>query len=372
MAVGIFINGLGRMGRVITRALCDEVDYAGNALFKNNLYIAGFNDANDVKNAAYLLQYDTAYGIWKQDVEATTSTTSGQPDILTIAGKEYPFGHATTIDGILDFYNEIEAQGTRIDVILDCSGDMTASNLQDLHRGCSAKLVIACYPALRNSSTDADFVPYVAFGVNHETVGNASGNYPAICMASPDVQIISNIVNAIGQSDITTYVAYSSRSNSNVQFVEDSYNKNYPPLGKAASWNIVPSTSSNAKYLHLIMPQLNSMGTIIESRALTLTGGVVNICLRMKQNTTLNDINLAIKNNAPADINGANVYKIATMGHPLASSDALYQPYAGIVLSSFTQVVGAAEQTVTVTAVYDNEYGQAIQTLREIDYYMYE
>lgn len=371
MAVGIFINGLGRMGRVITRALCDEVDYAGNQLFRNNLYIAGFNDAHDVKNAAYLLQYDTAYGIWEKDVEATTSTRSGEPDILTIAGKEYPLGHATTIDGILDTYNEIEAQGNRIDVILDCSGNMTASDLQTLHRGCGAKLVIACYPALRNSSTDTDFVPYVVFGVNHNTIGNVSGNYSVICMASPDVQIISNIVNAIGQSDIATFIAYSSRSNSNVQFVEDSYNKNYPPLGKAASWNIVPSTSSNAKYLHLIMPQLNAFCTIIESRALTLTGGVVNICLRMKQDTTLNNINLAIRNNAPADITGAGVYKIETMGHPLASSDALYQPYAGIVLSNLTQVIGTG-QTVTVTAVYDNEYGQAIQTLREIDYYMDE
>lgn len=370
MAVGIFINGLGRMGRVITRALCDEVDYAGNALFKDNLYIAGFNDVHDVKNAAYLLQYDTAYGIWEKDVEATEDTSGGY-DTLTIGGKEYLLGHASSVDDLLNVYNAIEQRGDRIDVVLDCSGNMTAADLQAIHQGCGAKLIIACYPALRNSSTDANFVPYVVFGVNHETIGNVSGNYPVICMASPDVQIISNIVNAIGQSDIATFIAYSSRSNSNVQFVEDSYNKNYPPLGKAASWNIVPSTSSNAKYLSLIMPQLNAFCTIIESRALTLTGGVVNVCLRMNQNTTLNNINLAIKNNVPVDINGANVYKIETMGHPLASSDALYQPYAGIVLSNLTQVIGTG-QTVTVTAVYDNEYGQAIQTLREIDYYMYE
>lgn len=370
MATGILINGLGRMGRVITRAICDEVDYAGNMLFKDNLYIAGFNDANDVRNARYLLQFDTAYGIWGKDVIATANGQPDMLDILTIAGKDYPFGHASTVDDLLTVFNQIEQQGERIDVILDCSGSMTASNLQELRRGCSAKLVIACYPALRNSSTDADFVPYVAFGVNHTTVGNINGNYPVVCMASPDVQIVSNIINAIGQSDIDTYVAYSSRSNSNVQFVEDSYNKNYPPLGKAASWNIVPSTSSNAKYLHLIMPQLSGFGTIVESRALTLTGGVVNICLRMKQNATLNDINSAIQNNIPADINGASVYRIAPMGYPLASSDALYQPYAGIVLSNFTEVVGTG-QTVTVTAVYDNEYGQAIQTLREIDYYMY-
>lgn len=370
MSLGILINGLGRMGRVITRAICDEIDYAGNMLFKNNLYIAGFNDVHDVKNAEYLLQYDTAYGIWEKDVIATANGQPDMLDILTIAGKDYPFGHASTVDDLLTVFNQVEQQGNKIDVILDCSGSMTASNLQTLRRGCSAKLVIACYPVLKNSSTDADFVPYVAYGVNEKMIGDVSGNYPVICMASPDVQIVSNIINAIGQSDIETYVAYSSRSNSNVQFVEDSYNRNYPPLGKAASWNIVPSTSSNAKYLHLIMPQLNAFGTLVESRALTLTGGVVNICLRMKQNTTLNDINLAIKNNIPAAINGASVYKIATMGHPLASSDALYQPYAGIVLSNFTEVVGTGK-TVTVTAVYDNEYGQAIQTLREIDFYMY-
>lgn len=371
MALGILINGLGRMGRVITRAICDEVDYAGNTLFKGNLYIAGFNDVNDVRNAQYLLQYDTAYGIWGKQV---TATANGQPDmldILNIEGKDYPFGHASTVDDLLTVFNQVEQQGYRIDVILDCSGSMTASNLQALRRGCSAKLVIACYPVLRNSSTDADFVPYVAFGVNHTTVGNISGNYPVVCMASPDVQIVSNIINAIGQGNIETFVAYSSRSNSNVQFVEDSYNKKNMPLGKAASWNIVPSVSENAKYLHLIMPELNAFGTLVESRALTLTGGVVNICLRMRQDTTLNNINLAIKNNTPTDITGRNVYDIATMGHPLVSSDALYQPYAGIVLSSFTEVVGTGS-TVTVTAVYDNEYGQAIQTLREIDYYMYE
>lgn len=351
----IFINGLGRMGRVITRMIVDEQG-ANNLLFKD-YDITGFNDIHPVANIEYLLKYDTAYGVWDKDV-----SSDSENDKIILTGVSLDVRHNGSVTTLLNDSTATDLI-TAADVFLDCTGKMTAAELKQVANATGARFYIACYPLARNSG-GSDGVNIVAFGVNHSRLDGER----TLCMASPDVQIIANIVNAVGaDSAMDFFWAYSTRSNSNVQTVEDSYNYSKPALGRAAGWNIAPVQSSNQRTLGFVLPGMNGKCYLNENRALTLTGGVVNISAALKSGITEDMVFDRIRTGSATDMRNRNVYDLTK--YPLVSSDAIKQPYAGIVLNYSTQVQAFADVGyANITAIYDNEYGQALQTMREIDY----
>lgn len=350
--IKIFINGLGRMGRVITRMIVDE--YGANNLLVKNYDITGFNDVHPVANIEYLLKYDTAYGMWDKDV-----SSDSENDTITLVGNQYDVRRNGSVTTLLNDRTATDLI-TAADVFLDCTGTMTAAELQQVANATGAKFYIACYPLAQNNYD----VNIVSFGVNHTSFDGMQ----TLCMASPDVQIIANIVNAVGaDSAMDFFWAYSTRSNSNAQAVEDSYNYSKPALGRAAGWNIAPVQSSNQRTLWAALPAMNGKCYLNENRALTLTGGVVNISAALKRGITEAMVFDRIRTGSATDMRNRNVYDLTK--YPLVSSDAIKQPYAGIVLNYSTQVQAFADVGyANITAIYDNEYGQALQTMREIDY----
>ena len=342
MSKKVIINGMGNMGRIITREIVDNYQTYG-------MDIVGINDNHTADAIAYLLKYDTAYGTWKSDVMAGTAN-----DILEINGTVIPVGHYSAIDGLINFIDNESYGG---DILIECSGTMTAAELRSLQNS-SLKLIIACYPVLSNSLGN-DFVPIISFGANHTNFASDM----IVCMASPDVQIITNILRPL---PVDYYIAYSSRSNSNSQSVNDNY-ASPAQFGRAANYNISPTKSLNTKSVHLILPALNAKGTIIENRALTIVGGVVNIAATLNRVVDQDTIINILRADTPLDIHNGKVYDIST--HPLVSSDAINQPYAGIILQQlvYANDIGGETQ-ISISAIYDNYYGQAVQTLRELDY----
>jgi glyceraldehyde 3-phosphate dehydrogenase len=341
MSKKVIINGMGYMGRVIAREIIDNPD-------KYNMDIVGINDAHVVDAIAYLLKYDTAYGTWKADILPGTDN-----DILEINGVRIPVGHYPTIDGLIDFIDK-EAYG---DVLIECSGTMTATELLSLQNS-GLKYIVACYPVLGNS-IGGDFVPIISFGVNHTNYANEK----IVCMASPDVQILTNILKPL---PVDYYMAYSSRSNSNSQSVNDNY-ATPAQFGRAANYNISPTKSVNAKSVDYILPGLDAKGILVENRALTIVGGVVNIAAVLNGVITQDSIIDTLRAENPLDIHNENVYYISP--HPLVSSDAINQSYAGIILQRLVYAKDLGGETyISISAIYDNYYGQAVQTLRELDY----
>lgn len=338
MSKKVIINGMGHMGRIITREIIDNPQ-------KYNMEIVGINDAHVVDAIAYLLKYDTAYGTWKADILPRSDS-----DILEINGNVIPVGHYPTIDGLISFIDGG-------DILIECSGTMTADELRSLQNS-ALKYIIACYPVLGNSPT-GNYVPIISFGANHTNFANDN----VVCMASPDVQILTNILSPL---PVDYYTAYSSRSNTNSQSVNDNYSTP-AQFGRAANYNISPTKSSNAASVGLIVPTLNAKGILVENRALTIVGGVVNIAAVLSTVVSKDSIIDTLRANVPLDIHNENVYDISPQ--PLVSSDAINQPYAGIILQQLVNANGLSGKTyISISAIYDNYYGQAVQTLRELDY----
>ncbi|HZA58330.1 MAG TPA: type I glyceraldehyde-3-phosphate dehydrogenase [Solirubrobacterales bacterium] len=319
MAVKVGINGFGRIGRNLFRAA-----KAAGA----DLDFVAVNDLTDAESLAHLLKYDSILGPYKGDVEVSQDGITVDGDELRVLSERDP--------GSLP-WDELGA-----DVVIESTGFFTKREDASKHLDAGAKKVIISAPA-----TDPDIT--VALGVNfddydpaeHDIISNASCT--TNCLA-PVAKVLHDAVG-IDHGLMTTIHAYTAD-----QRLQDMPHKD-PRRARAAAVNLIPTSTGAAKAVGLVLPDLNGRLNGMAVRAPVITGSVVDLTFVASKETSVDEVNGAIRSAAAADLKGILKYT----EDPIVSTDIVSDPHSSIFDAEQTMVLEG--DMVKVFSWYDNEWG---------------
>jgi glyceraldehyde 3-phosphate dehydrogenase len=320
MPVRVGINGFGRIGRNVFRAAYEK---------GADIEWVAANDIGDAETTAHLLKYDSNYGPFPGTVQATnTGLRVDDAEIRLFAERDpanLPWG-------------ELGA-----DVVIESTGLFTDRENASKHLEAGAKKVVISAPA-----TDPDVT--VALGVNfddvydrqhHNVISNASCT--TNCLA-PVAKVVHDTVG-IRHGLMTTIHAYTAD-----QRLQDMPHRDLR-RARAAAINLIPASTGAAKAIGLVIPELNGKLHGFAIRAPVPTGSVVDLTVEANRETTVDEINAALKEAASGPLEGILSYT----EDPIVSTDIIKNPASSILDSSLTAVMDGT--MVKVIAWYDNEWG---------------
>ena len=325
MTTRIGINGFGRIGRLVTRAVLER--------YPDELEVVAVNDLTDARTNAHLFKYDTNYGIFPGTVEV-------RGDSLAINGK-----------GIRVFaqpdpaqipWNEVGAQ-----VVVESTGRFTAAERAAAHLGGTAKKVIISAPASGELLT-------LVLGVNEESYDPA--RHHLISNASCTTNSIAPMAKVLNDAFGVRYGLMTTiHSYTNDQRILDFQ---HPDLrrARAAAMNIIPTTTGAARAVGLVLPQLQGKLHGIALRVPTATVSVTDFVALLGRSVTVEEVNAAFKAASEGPLKGILEY----LEEPLVSSDFKGNPHSCIFDASFTSVMEG--DMVKALGWYDNEWGYACRT----------
>jgi glyceraldehyde 3-phosphate dehydrogenase len=321
MAVRVGINGFGRIGRNVFRAAHES---------GADIEIVAVNDLTSAATLGHLLKYDSVFGPFPGEVSVS--------------------GDALVVNG-----NEVKVLSERdpaalpwgdlgVDVVIESTGFFTKRADAAKHLEAGAKKVIISAPA---TEPDATVVLGVNFDEvyepeNHHVISNASCT--TNCLA-PVAKVLNDLVG-IEKGLMTTIHAYTADQN-----LQDAPHKDLR-RARAAAINLVPASTGAAKAIGLVIPDLLGKMHGFAVRAPVPTGSVVDLTIVSKRDTSVEEINEAMK--AQADT-GAFAGILRWTDEPLVSSDIVKSPHSSIFDSQLTAVLQG--NLVKVVAWYDNEWG---------------
>jgi glyceraldehyde 3-phosphate dehydrogenase len=320
MAVRVGINGFGRIGRNVFRAAYEQgadIDWVAA------------NDITDPTTTAHLLKYDSNYGPFPGEVEASDTG-------FKVDGKEIRL-FAERDPAALP-WGELGA-----DVVIESTGLFTDRENASKHLAAGAKKVLISAPA-----TDPDVT--VALGVNfadvydpdkHNVISNASCT--TNCLA-PVAKVLNDTVG-IKHGLMTTIHAYTAD-----QRLQDMPHRDLR-RARAAAVNLIPASTGAAKAIGLVIPDLNGKLNGMAVRAPVATGSVVDLTVETDRETSVEEINQAMKAAADGPLLGILQYT----EDPIVSTDIIKNPRSSIFDSLLTAVMDGT--MVKVIAWYDNEWG---------------
>jgi glyceraldehyde 3-phosphate dehydrogenase len=321
MAVRVGINGFGRIGRNVFRAAYErgaEIEWVG------------INDLVDPKTVAHLLKYDSNYGPFPGEVEATATG-------LKVDGKEIPI--TAERDPAALPWGELGAE-----VVIESTGFFTDRENAAKHLAAGARKVVISAPATGPDAT-------VVLGVNfdevydrdkHEVISNASCT--TNCLA-PVAKVLQDTIG-IKHGLMTTIHAYTAD-----QRLQDMPHSDLR-RARAAAVNLIPASTGAAKAIGLVIPELNGKLHGFAVRAPVPTGSVVDLTVEVARETSVDEVNAALKAAASeGPMKGLMIYN----EDPIVSSDIVKNPASSIVDAPLTAVMDGT--MVKVVAWYDNEWG---------------
>ncbi len=320
MAINIAINGYGRIGRNIIRALYEN---KRNKEFN----VVAINDLGDAQTNAHLTKYDTTHGIFQGDVStyAEGLVINGHK-ILVLKQREpenLPWGK-------LD-----------VDVVLECTGLFASSEKAQMHLKAGAKKVLISAPA--GSDVDATIV----FGVNHHTL---SKNSKIVSNASCTTNCLAPLAKALNDSiGIEHGIMTTIHSYTNDQVLVDVYHTDLH-RARSATHSMIPTKTGAAAAIGLVLPELDHKLDGFAMRVPTLNVSVVDLTFKAKRNTSVAEINEILALAAKTTLKG--ITEINTL--PLVSIDFNHNAASCIFDLTQTKVLG---DVVKVLAWYDNEWG---------------
>jgi glyceraldehyde 3-phosphate dehydrogenase len=319
MAVKVAINGFGRIGRNILRAIVESG--------RKDIQVVAINDLGPVETNAHLLRYDSVHGRFPSEV-----TVEG--DSIVVDGQTIK---VTAIKNPA----ELPHKELGVDIALECTGIFTSKEKASLHLEAGAKRVIVSAPA-----EGADLT--VVYGVNHDkltkdhlVISNASCT--TNCLA-PVAKVLNDAVG-IEKGFMTTIHSYTNDQPSLDQMHKDLYR------ARAAAISMIPTSTGAAKAVGLVLPELNGKldGTAI--RVPTPNVSVVDFKFIAKRATTKDEINDAIRRAADQQLKGVLGYT----DRPNVSIDFNHDPHSSVFHIDQTKVMDGT--LVRVLAWYDNEWG---------------
>lgn len=320
MSLKIAINGYGRIGRLVHRALVESG--------RTDMQVVAINDLADVHTNVHLMKYDTVHGRFGYDVKAVDGDTMNVngADIQVYSERNPADLPWSTLD---------------IDMVFECSGVFTSRDACQKHIDAGAKRVLISAPG-----TDEDLT--VVYGVNHDKltadhiiVSNAS------CTTNCLAPVAKTLNDAIGiqQGFMTTIHAYTGD-----QRVTDTAHKDLH-RARAAAANLIPTSTGAAKAVGKVLPELNGKLDGVAIRVPTPNVSLVDLKFNASRDTTVEEINEAIKAAANGPLKGI----LGCYDEPLVSSDFNHDPHSSIFSLAGTKVMDGS--LVRIMTWYDNEWG---------------
>ena len=324
-AVNVGINGFGRIGRIVFRQMAKAPE-------KYN--VVGINDLTDTKTLAILLKYDSSQGRFDGTVEYDDEN-------LIVNGKKIPVSKETKPSNIP--WAKLGA-----DVALESTGFFTAQATDDKegydsHIKGGAKKVVISAPA------KGDNVFTCVLGVNDEEL---TPDKKYVSNASCTTNCLAPVAKVLNDSfGIVKGLMTTVHSFTNDQVTLDKPYKNIY-RGRAASVNIIPTTTGAAKAVGLVIPSVNGKLTGISLRVPTPTGSIVDLVVEVARDVTVEEVNAAVKAASETEkMKGILAYE----EDPIVLADVVGQTYSSIFVPEWTMVMGG--NMVKILSWYDNEMG---------------
>ena len=319
MSVNLGINGFGRIGRIVFRETYN----------RDNVEVVAINDLLDVEHLAYLLKYDSVHGRFAGKVEVKEGKLYVNDKYIRVTAEKDP----TQIkwdDASID-----------VDVVAECTGFFTTKETANAHIVGGAKKVIISAP-----SADA---PMFVMGVNHENVTAAD---TVVSNASCTTNCLAPLAKVIHDNfGIVEGLMTTVHATTSTQMVADGPSRKDWRGGRAASVNIIPSSTGAAKAVGQVIPELNGKLTGMSMRVPTVDVSVVDLTVKLAKETTYEEIMKVLKNASETSMKGILGYTedlVVSQDFVSDKRTSIVDAKAGIGLNStFFKLV----------SWYDNEYG---------------
>ncbi len=320
MAMKVGINGFGRIGRQVFKALRDY--------YPDEIEVVAVNDLTDNHTLAHLLSYDSNYGAFDGDVSATEEAISVDGKEIKALAERDP--------------SKLPWGDLGVDIVIESTGVFTDAPKAKMHIDAGAKKVIISAPAKGEDIT-------IVMGVNHDKYDPASHHIVsnASCTTNCLAPVAKVILERFGivKGLVTTVHSYT-----NDQQILDLPHKDLR-RARAAALNIIPTTTGAARALALVIPELKGKFDGFSLRVPTPTVSIIDFVAELERSATVQEINGALieaSENELVDI-------LDYTEEPLVSMDFKGDPHSAIVDGLSTMVIG--DNLVKVVAWYDNEWG---------------
>ncbi|NBX73757.1 MAG: type I glyceraldehyde-3-phosphate dehydrogenase [Alphaproteobacteria bacterium] len=319
MTIKVAINGFGRIGRMVFRALMESN--------RKDIQVVAINDLANAETNAHLLRYDSVHGRFAGDVGV-------EGDHLVVNGQTFKLVQVSDPA-------QLPWKAHDVDVAMECSGRFTERKDAEKHIAAGAKKVLISAPA-----TDEDLT--VVYGVNHDQlkashtiISNAS------CTTNCLAPVVSVLHKAVGISHgfMTTIHSYTGDQ----RVVDTMHNDLH--RARAAALNMIPTSTGAAKAIGRVIPELKGKLDGTSIRVPTPNVSVVDFKFVAARNTSVDEINNAVQSAASGPLKGI----LACYNAPLVSGDFNHDPHSSIFALAETKVM--AGNFVRVMSWYDNEWG---------------
>ena len=319
MSVKVAINGFGRIGRNVLRAIAESG--------RQDIQVVAINDLGPVETNAHLLRFDSVHGRFPGEVKVDGDMIDVGTGPIKVTAIRNPA--------------ELPHKELGIDVALECTGIFTKREKASLHQEAGAKRVLVSAPA-----EGADLT--VVYGVNHDrltaahqVVSNASCT--TNCLA-PVAKVLNDFVG-IDKGFMTTIHSYTGDQPTLDTMHKDLYR------ARSAALSMIPTSTGAAKAVGLVLPELNGRLDGVSIRVPTPNVSVIDFKFVAKRETTADEINAAIKAAAAGNLEGVLTYT----DQPNVSSDFNHNPFSSVFHLDQTKVMDGT--LVRVLSWYDNEWG---------------
>jgi len=319
MAVRVAINGFGRIGRNILRAIYESG--------RKDIEVVAINDLGPVETNAHLLRFDSVHGRFPHEVKVEGDSIVIGNNKIKVTAERDP--------------TKLPWKDLGIDIALECTGIFTAKDKASAHLTAGAKRVLVSAPA-----DGADFT--VVYGVNHDKLTKdhvvvSNGSCTTNCLA-PVAKVINDAVG-IETGFMTTIHAYTGDQPTLDTMHKDLYR------ARAAGLSMIPTSTGAAKAIGLVLPELKGKLDGVAIRVPTPNVSVVDLKIIAKRKTDVKEINEAVKRAAAQELKGI----LGTTDQPNVSIDFNHDPHSSTFHLDQTKVMNGT--LVRVLSWYDNEWG---------------
>jgi glyceraldehyde 3-phosphate dehydrogenase len=319
MTIRVAINGFGRIGRNILRAIAESG--------RTDIEVVALNDLGPVETNAHLLRFDSVHGRFPGEVTVKGDTISIGNGAIKVTAVKDP--------------STLPWKDIGVDVALECTGIFTARDKAAAHLIAGAKRVLVSAPA-----DNADFT--VVYGVNHDKLKTdhlvvSNGSCTTNCLA-PVAKVLNDTVG-IETGFMTTIHAYTGDQPTLDTMHKDLYR------ARAAGLSMIPTSTGAAKAIGLVLPELNGKLDGVAIRVPTPNVSVIDLKIVAKKATSKDEINAAMKRASQQELKGI----LGTTDQPNVSIDFNHDPHSSTFHLDQTKVMNGT--LVRVLSWYDNEWG---------------
>ena len=331
MAIRVGINGFGRIGRMVFRAVTDEAEFS-------DIEVVGINDLLDAEYLAYMLKYDSVHGRFSGDIAVDGNNLVVNGKTIRLTAERDPADLK---------WNEVNA-----DIVIDSTGFFLTEESCQKHIDAGAKKVVQSAPS-------KDGTPMFVYGVNHNDYAGQAIVSAASCTTNclaPIAKVLHDNWGLKRGLMTTVHAATATQKTVDGPSMKDWRG------GRGILENIIPSSTGAAKAVGVVLPELNGKLTGMAFRVPTSDVSVVDLTCELDKEATMDEINAAVKAASEGEMKGTLGYtdeKVVSTDFVDCAQSSIYDAEAGIQLDG---------TFVKVVSWYDNEYGYTCNMMRFVQH----